>query len=167
MIITELTKDEFTQAETVAGLRARKKAKSKKFYAGLDEFTAHKMGVVAEMAFEKLTGLRADMDNLPGGDGGIDFERDGKTIQLKTRNSYTNKRPDLAVRKSHANADTYILSSWHELHPRKVAFIGCINDFNLKQFDCQFCKEPSWYVARDRLAPIEWLLEAWGMEISK
>jgi hypothetical protein len=120
-----LTEDEYQECVEIAKRRqnCRNGYSRSNYYDDLYEENV--VGVVGEMAFEKLTGLPMDRSVRPKGDGGIDFEIDGHTIDVKAcRNPVflllkykeRNRCADILVSAKYDNERTIEFLGWQHRH---------------------------------------------------
>ena len=130
MISVPISSEIDEEARNLAKQRNKKPAAyNKRFTKEYGDFEIHHMSLLAELAWEVLTGWEVDREPK-WGDGGIDFVRNGRTYQLKTRNSERRPNPDLLCRLDYAKADRYILS---EFKDNIVTFIGWCTKEELMQ----------------------------------
>ena len=158
IIRVSLTLDEYALVEALALARSTKPNSHK--FSNHSEYKIHLMGLVAESAFSKITGIPMQNDIRPGGDGGQDFQVGKKIIQLKTRDCNRYPYPDLMVRPSHAKADYYILSTWSPTAPQTTAFIGYTNHAELTKSTDNFGYGDRYVCKRKWLGDMQIMLDS-------
>jgi hypothetical protein len=105
---------------------------NRRFHPETTDFDAHLMGALAEVAWEKWKGWPVDSESRPDGDGGIDFEREGKTYQIKARNLARYPLPDLLCRPDYAKADFFILAEVNMENAEWVRMAGWCEGWRLR-----------------------------------
>lgn len=155
MVYISVLQEDLDRARKIAKKRGKKKSASRKFEDGYTEFDAHYFGLIAEIAWEKVTGWPMDSSIIDNGDGGIDFENDGRTYQLKTRNAAQYKDPDLLCELDRTNADRYILSEIDVDDLSRVIFVGWCTRDELMENTINISGKGERYIRyRDDLRPI-------------
>lgn len=155
MVYVSISQADLDLAREIAKKRSEKKSTSRKFEDGYTDFDIHYFGLIAEIAWEKITAWPMDRSIIDDGDGGIDFENGGRTYQLKARNTAQYRNPDLLCRLDHANADRYILSEIDVNDLSRVIFVGWCTKEELMKNTINIKGKGERYICyRDNLRPI-------------
>jgi hypothetical protein len=105
---------------------------NRRFDATHDDWEIHYMSALAEVAWGLATGWPIDLTRS-WGDGGVDFTANGRTYQVKARDTRRRRQPDLLCRPSHATADRFILAEVNVDAPHSIHFVGWCTREELSQ----------------------------------
>ena len=112
---------------------------------------ANTAGIAGEWAFGLLTGIAPDLALKRGGDGGVDFEKDGKTIDVKTHTNLKHVRLIIETKDSYIArmkrdkkwADQYVLVLL-DVNNKKAKVMGYI-DYS----DLEYCPVETFNIRGD------------------
>ena len=129
MTTITLDPEDVFEARSIAERRNDKpQSCNRRFDIGHGDLEIHYMSALAEVAWAKYTGWAID-SAIKYGDGGVDFEANGRTYQVKARDIERYAKPDLLCRLGHAQADRFILAEVNLNDPYNITFVGwCSRD---------------------------------------
>lgn len=119
-LVVELTEKELIFASLLAGERNAKDRRINKRISHRIDFTINLIGMIAELAFAKVSGFYPDT-LFKYGDDGADFIFNGFKIDVKASNT---PNPDLLIYVGKKIADVYVMSFVDPEDLTKVEFQG-------------------------------------------
>lgn len=93
---------------------------------GIGSFERNYLGALGEVAFAQYFGLPSNRFIAAGGDGGVDYTLNGRTIQVKCGSSFHGNKPDMIFRsKDYFQSDIAVLTRVMNLVT--IELVGCIS----------------------------------------
>jgi len=114
--------DDIVLAKKIASRRGKKKYSKK--YSSHSQAGTHKIGLLGEIAFWRVAGLKLDLKTQARGDGGVDFRIGNCPIQLKTRDTNRYTRPDMLIEDDQEKQSIYVLAELDSTDISTVTLVG-------------------------------------------